>query len=94
MNYSFNEFSSVTNQMDVDHKIVKRVYPRTNNKTSLEFVLEKDPNLFLRMHTIKMFFGITIPLEKYIPDLAVAAKQFSDLRIDIDSQPVNSSSTK
>ena len=41
--YDFNEAKTITNQMEVDHKIVKRVYPRTNNKTSLEFILEKDP---------------------------------------------------
>ena len=93
MSYSYNESSNIKNQMEVDHKIVKRLYPRTNNKTSLEFILEKDPNLFLRMHTMKLFFRIKIP-EGYVPDLAIGAKQFSDLRIEFNSQMVNSSSTK
>ena len=93
MSYSYNESSSVTNQMQVDHKIVKRVYPRTNNKTALEFVLEKDPNLYLRMHTMKLILSVSIP-DGYLPDMALPVKQFSDLRIDIDSQTVNSSTSK
>lgn len=93
MNYKYNETESVTNQMEVDHKIVKRVYPRTNNNTSLEFIFEKDPNMYLRMHTMKLFINITIP-QGYAPDIALPAKLFSDLRVDIDSQNVNSSSTK
>jgi len=79
--------------MEVDHKIVKRIYPRTNNKTSLEFILEKDPNLYLRMHTIKLFVSVTIPVG-YAPDIALGSKLFTDLRIDLDSQNINSSSTK
>ena len=93
MNYSYNEASSVTYQMQVDHKIVKRIYPRTNNTTALEFILEKDPNLYLRMHSMKLFFRIEIP-EGYAPDLAIGPKQFSDLRIEFNSQTINSSSTK
>ena len=93
MSYSYNETDTVKNQMDVDHKIVKRIYPRTNNKTSLEFVLEKDPNLFLRMHTIKLYLSIIVP-KGYLPDIALPAKLFTDLRFDLDSQNVNSSNTK
>jgi len=93
MSYQYNETETVTNQMDVDHKIVKRIYPRTNNKTSLEFILEKDPNLYLRMHTMKLFLNVTIP-KGYAPDIALPSKLFSDLRIDLDSQNINASNTK
>ena len=93
MSYSYNESETLKNQMEVDHKIIKRVYPRTNNKTSLEFVMEKDPNLYLRMHTMKLHLRITIPTG-YAPDIALPAKLFSDLKIDLDSQNVNSSSTR
>jgi len=79
--------------MDIDHKIIKRIYPRTNNKTSLEFVLEKDPNLYLRMHTMKLHLNVTV-LKGYTPDIGLPAKLFQDLRIDLDSQNVNSSNTK
>ena len=93
MSYSYNENNMVKNQMEVDHKIVKRIYPRTNNNTSLEFVLEKDPNLFLRMFSMKLFMQVTYP-KTYAPDMASGAKLFSNLRIDLDSQTVNSSTTK
>ena len=93
MTYSYNETDSIKNQMEVDHKIVKRVYPRTKNKTSLEFVMEKDPNLYLRMHTIKLYMKITVP-QGYAPDIALPAKLFTDLRVDLDSQNVNSLNTK
>ena len=93
MRYMYDGTETLTNQMEVDHKIIKHVYPRTNNKTSLEFVMEKDPNLFLRLHTMKLIFQVKIP-DGYAPDMALPVKQFSDLRIDLDSQAVNSSSTK
>jgi len=93
MSYSYNETESIKNQMDIDHKIIKRIYPRTNNKTSLEFVLEKDPNLYLRLHTMKLYMEVTIP-EGYTPDIALPTKCFTDVRIDLDSQNVNSSTTK
>ena len=93
MTYLYIESEKVTNQMDVDHKIVKRIYPRTNNKTSLEFILEKDPNLYLRMHTMKLFLRVTVP-KGYAPDIALPAKLFSDIRIDLDSQNINASNTK
>ena len=93
MSYSYNESETVTNQMEVDHKIVKRIYSRTNNKTSMEYIMEKDPNLYLRMHTMKLFMKVEFP-SGYMPDMALAAKLFSDLRVDLDSQSINSSSTK
>ena len=93
MSYSYNENETVKNQMEVDHKITKRIYPRTNNKTSLEFVLEKDPNLYLRMHTMKLVLSVTIPVG-YAPDIALPSKLFTDLRIDLDSQNINASNTK
>jgi hypothetical protein len=91
--YDFNETKAITNQMEVDHKIIKRVYPRTNNNTSLEFILEKDPNLFLRMHTMKVVFKIKYP-KTYIVDAKYGSKMFTDLKIDLDSQNINSSNTK
>ena len=93
MSYSYNETETIKNQMEVDHKIVKRIYPRTNNKTSLEFILEKDPNLYLRMHSMKLMLKIDVPTG-YYPDTGLAPKLFSDLRIDLDSQSINSSTTK
>ena len=93
MKYSYNEADTIKNEMAIDHKIIKRVYPRTNNKTSLEFVMEKDPNCYLRLHTMKLFLNITLPKD-YCADIALPSKLFSDLRINLNSQNVNSSSTK
>ena len=90
---NYYESDKITNQMEVDHKVTKRIYPRTNNKTSLEFVLEKDPNLYLRMHTMKLHFFINYPKE-YAADMALGAKLFSDLKIDVHGQNINSSNTR
>ena len=46
------ESDTQTSQTDLDCKIVKRHYPRVNNDNVLEFLLEKDPNLFLRTNKI------------------------------------------
>ena len=93
MSYTYNEGPKVTNQMEIDHKIVKRVYPRTNNNTSLEFIAEKDPNLNLRLYSAKLMMAVEFPKE-YTPDIGFPYKLFNDLRIDVNSQTINSSSTQ
>ena len=93
MNYTYNEGPKVTNKMDCDHKIIKRVYPRTNNHTSLEFVAEKDPNLCLRLHSAKLMLAIKYPKE-YCADIGIACKLFNDLRIDFDSQTINATTAQ
>ena len=93
MSYTYNEGPKVTNQMEIDHKIVKRVYPRTNNNTSLEFIAEKDPNLNLRLYSAKLMMAVEFPKE-YTPDIGFPCKLFNDLRIDVNSQTISSSSTQ
>ena len=93
MSYTYNEGPKVTNQMEIDHKVVKRVYPRTNNQTALEFIAEKDPNLSLRLYSAKLVMGIEFP-KTYEADIGAPLKLFSDLRIDFDSQTVNSTSSQ
>ena len=93
MNYSHNETSTIKNQMEVDAKIIKRVYPRTNNNTSLEFIAEKDPNLCLRLHSTKLVMAVEFPKE-YTPDIGFPYKLFNDLRIDFDSQTINSTTSQ
>ena len=46
------ESEAASNQFDLDCKVVKRHYPRVNNDSVLEFIFEKDPNLFLRTNKI------------------------------------------
>ena len=36
----------------LDFKVTKRHFPRINNERVLEFVFEKDPNLFMRKNKI------------------------------------------
>ena len=36
----------------LDFKVTKRHFPRINNARVLEFVFEKDPNLFMRKNKI------------------------------------------
>ena len=44
----------------VDFKITKRHFPRINNDSVLEFVFEKDPNLFMRKNKIVIRGAIEI----------------------------------
>ena len=93
MSYTYNESPKVRNQMEIDQKIIKRVYPRTNNNTSLEFIAEKDPNLNLRLYSAQLIMAIEFPKE-YTPDCGFPCKLFNDLRIDFDSQTINSTTAQ
>ena len=86
-NYNGNE--------EKDFKTTKRFYPRTNNKDVLEFILEKDPNLFLQKNKLVIRGAIEID-QKYTVDNGFAAKLFfqchalfSMLTVEIDSQVVS-----
>ena len=46
----------------LDFKVTKRHFPRINNDRVLEFVFEKDPNLFLRKN--KIFIRGTIEFDR------------------------------
>ena len=86
-----NEIYSETEA--ADYKITKRHYPRVNNDDCLEFIFEKDPNLFLRKN--KILIRGTIELDKgYIPENGFAAKLFSELTVEVDSQTVSKNCTK
>ena len=79
--------------MTIDYKITKKHYPRTNNESVLEFVFEKDPNLFLRKNNIKIYGTVTIPSTCLI-DTGYANKLFSMLTVEIDSQLVSNNRSK
>ena len=93
MSYTYNGSPTVKNQMEIDHKIIKRVYSRTNNNTSLEFIAEKDPNLSLRLYSAKLVMATEYP-KQYTPDCGFPCKLFNDLRIDFDSQTINSTTSQ
>ena len=70
---------------ETDYKYTKIHYPRTNNDNVLEFVYPRDPNLFLRKDKIAIRGYVEIP-EIYMPDNGFAAKLFSMLTVEVDSQ--------
>ena len=86
-------FSQTFLRMTNDYKITKKHYPRTNNDSVLEFVFEKDPNLFLRKNNIKIFGTIAVPSACLI-DTGYATKLFSMLSVEIDSQLVSNNRSK
>ena len=78
----------------LDYKITKKHYPRTNNSSVLEFVFEKDPNLFLRKNKILIKGSIQFPTNKFTIDSGFAAKLFQMLTVEVDSQTVSTNKNK
>ena len=77
----------------IDYKVTKRHYPRTNNQNCLEFVFEKDPNLFLRKN--KILIKGAIEFDKgYVPENGFASKLFSMLTVEVDSQQITKNNNK
>ena len=72
----------------LDYKITKKHYPRTNSGSVLEFIFEKDPNLFLKKNKILIRGSITID-DKYILENGWVSKLFASLTVEIDSQSVS-----
>ena len=46
--------------MDIDNKVIKKHFPRTNNESVLVFNLEKDPNLCLQKNNISISFTVEV----------------------------------
>lgn len=88
-----DEMSLSHDSETIDYKVTKRHYPRTNNQSCLEFVLEKDPNLFLRKNKILIKGAIECD-KNYLPENGFASKLFSMLTVEIDSQQVTKNNNK
>lgn len=73
----------------LDHKITKRYFPRTNNESVLEFIFDKDPNLYLRKNCIRVRGSIEVNNE-FLVDTGFVAKLFSMLTIEVNSQTISS----
>ena len=71
----------------LDSKVCKKSYPRTNNEDVLEFVFEKDPNLFMRKNKIIIRGQIEVD-PKFIVENGFASKLFSMMTVEVDSQAV------
>ena len=91
----------------IDFKITKRHFPRINNESVLEFVFEKDPNLFMRKNKIIIKGAIEIDrlgfslvsiliaiLSGYLVENGFVSKLFSMLNVEIDSQTVGKSTNR
>ena len=85
MNYEWH----YANKEPLDHKITKRYYPRTNNESVLEFIFDKDPNLFLRKNKILIRGCIEVD-SNFIVDTGFVSKLFSMLTVEVNSQTISS----
>ena len=77
----------------VDYKVTKRQYPRTNNESILEFIFDKDPNLFLRKNKIIIKGAIECD-SGYCVENGFASKLFSMATIEIDSQTISKNNNR
>ena len=78
---------SVENDV-IDTKVTKKHYPSTNNSSVLEFILPKDPNLFLQKNKIIIRGSFQVD-KNYVVENGFAAKLFSMLTVEVDSQSVS-----
>ena len=68
----------------VDFKITKRHFPRINNASVLEFVFEKDPNLFMRKN--KIVIKGAIEVDRYIfPNISFIYRNLVDISLKMAS---------
>ena len=72
---------------DVDFKVTKKCYPRINNGNVLEFIFERDPNLFLRKNKIVIHGSIELDAG-YVVENGFASKLFSMLTVELNSQVI------
>ena len=77
----------------IDSKVTKRHYPRTNNEQVLDFVFERDPNLFLRKNNIIIKGSIEVD-PGYIPDVGFVSKLFGQLTVDVESHTISTNKAK
>ena len=78
---------------DIEHKNVKIIHPRTNNGKILEFVFDRDPNLFLRKNKIVIRGAFEVH-ENYIIENGFAHKLFSMATVELDSQVITKNLNK
>ena len=77
----------------IDNKVIKKIYSRTNNENVLEIVFERDPNLCLRMNKILINATVEVP-DEYVVENGFIHKCFSMLTVEVESQVVSSNRAK
>ena len=89
-----NEVSAIRQHDEqLDFKITKRHFPRVINESILEFIFEKDPNLFMRKNKIVIRGAIELDTN-VLPDNGYVAKLFSMVTVEVDSQNVSNNRNK
>ena len=78
--------------MDIDTKVTKKHFPRVNNDKVLEFIFERDPNLYLRKNKIAIRGKIQFK-KTFCPENGLIPKLFSMMTVEIDSQVVSRNNT-
>ena len=81
-------YENGTKISEMDFKVTKRHYPRINNDSVLEFVFEKDPNLYLRKNKIVIRGYIELD-PAYLVENGFASKLFSMLNVEVNSQLIS-----
>ena len=82
----------MVSDISIDNKLIKKHYPNTNNDQELSFIFEADPNLCLLKNKIAIHMIIELD-SKYAPQNGFAAKQFSSLTVELNSQKVSNNKT-
>ena len=76
-----------TEDEELDFKVTKKCYPRINNGNVLEFILERDPNLFLRKNKIQIHGRFELD-SGFVVENGFASKLFSMLTVELNSQVI------
>ena len=82
----------MVSDISIDNKLTKKHYPNTKNDQELSFIFEADPNLCLLKNKIAIHMIIELD-SKYAPQNGFAAKQFSSLTVELNSQKVSNNKT-
>ena len=69
MNIGNNASTIRQHREEYDFKITKRHFPRDNNDSILEFIFEKDPNLYMRKNKIVIRGAIEFD-NNVLPDMS------------------------
>ena len=88
-----SNYESKNENDQIDYKTVKKQYPRTNNEEIIEFVFDRDQNLFLRKNKIIIRGAFEID-KGYVVENGFAAKLFSKATIELDSQTITKNYNK
>ena len=90
---SLNEIYAPRKKDEIDCKITKRHFPRTNSQAVLEFIIEKDPNNYLRKNKILIKGNIEVD-KRFVPESGFAHKLFSMMTVSVNSQVVSKNNNK